>query len=736
MYNTGNHHDRFCLSYFQYNKEGANRHIIANLHLKISYCLRVSKDYDSLDLTNIYHALFTFLELKSKNISSSTLLFHDLNSNPLVDDKLLSYNCISPWLGPFCRFTFDYNIDETFNDIIRWIFVSKGIIYQDIKVACYQSQHLKCDTLISCLDWRDICDRKHDRFDGSDEKHGWKLEINHCAEDEYRCHNGQYIPVEFLQDSAIQYECLNKTDESFIPGYQKECHGQFNFQCEEHMCRPGIVQFSCGDGQCTNGIIRRDNGRSSLLLPDLCSNVTACSMITMGFVDRKWCKKFCPKLMWLDNTRSYENLEEIVNAVREKFRARLVIVDENNYCNCSTVYQCQNSKKCISKSRLLDDLVACPIGDDEPWNQSCSLSDRNHRFKCYDEDHDKCFALLVYQDPKKNCKYVEDERGEFGTTPSEININMLFQNICDGKQDFPSILIDGHYETDETDCQVWPLNCPPSTCPSLEHSCVFPNDTSKISCLPITRVGDNISDCLGTTDARKYFCQFVTTLKRHKFMHFKLSNLPTYPTLLMSHDTSNLSPDRAEPRLVKENRPKNVSKNYSVQIYAYNQMTLNYRASWIFSIKFPFLPVYHPAAVLKVPFDNVQPIQTCRSPYIHGQCFNYINNPNSTLCRCHAGCDSICLCRLGRFGARCYLRHTLCDSNPCLNNRQCLPWDPSLGTGSQKNAICICPPGYMGAHCENLLRTNSHRCIVPSKNSDSTIDTPSFDYFSTWKHWS
>ncbi|CAM4966351.1 unnamed protein product [Rotaria socialis] len=165
-------------------------------------------------------------------------------------------------------------------------------------------------------------------------------------------------------------------------------------------------------------------------------------------------------------------------------------------------------------------------------------------------------------------------------------------------------------------------------------------------------------------------------------------------------------------------------------------MTLNYRASWIFSIKFPFLPVYHPAAVLKVPFDNVQPIQTCRSPYIHGQCFNYINNPNSTLCRCHAGCDSICLCRLGRFGARCYLRHTLCDSNPCLNNRQCLPWDPSLGTGSQKNAICICPPGYMGAHCENLLRTNSHRCIVPSKNSDSTIDTPSFDYFSTWKHWS
>ncbi|CAF1513822.1 unnamed protein product [Rotaria magnacalcarata] len=1001
MYNTGNHQDRFCLSYVEYNKQGSHTHIIATVHVKISYCLRISEDYDPLDLTNIYHPMFTFLELESKNISSSTLLswstsldfaeqyqnFLDKNSNPLVDGKLLFYNCTSPWFGPFCRFTFDYNIDKTFKELVRLIFLSKKIMYEDTKVACYQ--HLKCDTLISCLDWRDICDRKRDCLDGSDEKHCWKLEINQCAEDEYRCHNGQCIPVEFLQDSSIQSECLDKTDESFIPSDQQECREASTFQCEEHMCRPGIEQFSCGDGQCTNGIIRCDNGRSSLLPPDFCSNVTACSMITMGFVDGKWCKTFCPNLtcvkercqashafryapelyghvrlmyksqsietdqfplpeyicydkklcseylptnisignmscryfndLGLDNSRPYENLEQIVNAVREKFRACLVIVDENNYCNYSTVYQCHNSKKCISKSRLLDGFVDCPFCDDETFNQSCSLSDRNHRFKCYDEDHDKCFALLVYQDQKRDCKYGEDERDEFESTLSEININILFQNICDGKQDFRSILIDDHYETDETDCQVWPcnntytrcdqfwsctngadeVNCPPSTCPSLEHSCVFPNDTSKISCLPITRVGDNISDCLGATDERvlyvtifdnddfkynfqcwndsktissnkicnnypdcsfhddenvfcrrqapfvstfcdfsggyvnhvqQYFCQFTRKLNRPKYITFKLSNIVIYPKLVMSHDTPNLSADRAEPRIIKErltnyvpndyawscirgipirvrlegnesksyclcppsyygaiceyqnervsltiriritsdwrsvfvflitlidnegnieshdtieylpsrychdkfnlyllysSRPKNVSKNYSVQIDAYNQMTLNYRASWIFSIKFPFLPVYHLAAVLKVPFDNVQPIQTCRSPCIHGQCFNYINDPSSTLCRCHAGwsgmqcsvkqtCDcapssicisnSICLCRLGRFGARCYLRHTLCDSNSCLNNGQCLPWDPSLGTVSQKNAICICPPGYVGAHCENLLR--------------------------------
>ncbi|CAF5066706.1 unnamed protein product, partial [Rotaria magnacalcarata] len=50
-------------------------------------------------------------------------------------------------------------------------------------------------------------------LDGSDEFNYWQLEINECAENEYRCHNGQCIPMEFFHDSSLNPDCLDRTDE-------------------------------------------------------------------------------------------------------------------------------------------------------------------------------------------------------------------------------------------------------------------------------------------------------------------------------------------------------------------------------------------------------------------------------------------------------------------------------------------------------------------------------------------
>ncbi|CAF2964240.1 unnamed protein product, partial [Rotaria sp. Silwood2] len=95
--------------------------------------------------------------------------------------------------------------------------------------------------------------------------------------------------------------------------------------------------------------------------------------------------------------------------------------------------------------------------------------------------------------------------------------------ICDGKTDLLPLLINGQNETDETQCHHWPcnntysrcdqfwlckngadeINCPSSTCPEFHHECIFPNDTSKISCLPITSAYNGINDCLGGTDERR-----------------------------------------------------------------------------------------------------------------------------------------------------------------------------------------------------------------------------------------
>ena len=74
--------------------------------------------------------------------------------------------------------------------------------------------------------------------------------------------------------------------------------------------------------------------------------------------------------------------------------------------------------------------------------------------------------------------------------------------------------------TDEIECEYWicnntysrcdefwlckdgtdEINCPPSKCPEYYQNWIFSNDTSKVSCLSITLVGNDIIDCLGETD--------------------------------------------------------------------------------------------------------------------------------------------------------------------------------------------------------------------------------------------
>ncbi|CAF1258149.1 unnamed protein product [Rotaria sp. Silwood1] len=109
-----------------------------------------------------------------------------------------------------------------------------SIAGKGFKVTCYE--HLNCKTSSLCLDWREICDRKIDCFDGSDEFNCWELEMNECAENEYRCHNGQCIPIEFYHDVRTEPDCLDGTDEpAYLPSY-KYCAMHPEFRCEERTC--------------------------------------------------------------------------------------------------------------------------------------------------------------------------------------------------------------------------------------------------------------------------------------------------------------------------------------------------------------------------------------------------------------------------------------------------------------------------------------------------------------------
>jgi hypothetical protein len=88
----------------------------------------------------------------------------------------------------------------------------------------------------------------------------------------------------------------------------------------------------------------------------------------------------------------------------------------------------------------------CPFGDDETYNQSCSLTDIRQRFKCRVEGREKCFTLLAMRNGRKECDYDEDE---YEYTEAFVRTYISFPTICDGVTNLLPLLIDGQNETDE-----------------------------------------------------------------------------------------------------------------------------------------------------------------------------------------------------------------------------------------------------------------------------------------------
>ena len=173
--------------------------------------------------------------------------------------------------------------------------------------------------------------------------------------------------------------------------------------------------------------------------------------------------------------------------------------------------------------------------------------------------------------------------------------------------------------------------------------------------------------------------------------------------------------------LTYSRRPKDVSKNYSIRVDAYDTNNLTYLSSWHFSIPFIFLPVNRMAMVLDIPAQKASSPIGCSLTCEHGNCLKYINK-NQTFCRCDIGwsgarCDipircgdcssdsvcagvihnrSICICPLNKGGPRCLLQLS-CQKDLCDNNATCFVLDDGFNTLPD---VCICPEEYGGQFCE------------------------------------
>jgi hypothetical protein len=266
MYNTVYGQDRYCLLYNMNYDIFIDEELLKLTPHIIPFCLRSEETLliSGFDFNNTIDPNLTFAELREKNISSAQLLswsasidlaeryqiFLNNNTSHLSssENETLFCNCTMPWFGPLCRFTFDIQVIKSLEEIVKLAFQPRLGITSGAKITCYK--HLNCQTSFRCLDWREICDRKVECLDGSDEFNCWQPKINECAENEYRCYNGQCIPKKFFNDDKINMDCLDQIDERVgVSGYTKMCLNGPVFGCEEHSCPLGL-SFTCGDGKC------------------------------------------------------------------------------------------------------------------------------------------------------------------------------------------------------------------------------------------------------------------------------------------------------------------------------------------------------------------------------------------------------------------------------------------------------------------------------------------------------
>ncbi|CAF1500164.1 unnamed protein product [Adineta ricciae] len=171
-------------------------------------------------------------------------------------------------------------------------------------------------------------------------------------------------------------------------------------------------------------------------------------------------------------------------------------------------------------------------------------------------------------------------------------------------------------------------------------------------------------------------------------------------------------------------RPKPINQTYSIHIDIYDKTSLQYRASFSYSVNFSFLPVHRLAFIVNIPFENDREICSNKQ-CLHGTCTNYLNT-KKTFCQCKQGwsgeychiphdCNcsanslcvgslndnrSICICRENYFGSRCYLRYQICDKFSCENDGLCIPHDDFMLSSAIHKYFCICPKGFSGNRCQ------------------------------------
>ncbi|CAF1306512.1 unnamed protein product [Adineta ricciae] len=438
---------------------------IRNYYL-IPYCIRAqddeeqSKDSIDEDLSTKLH----FADLKRQNVTSEHLLNWSLPIDIIeeyeMNNESFLYNCSLPWFGSKCQYRFPYDSSMTFNEIVNETFVRRSRILMKTGTCYPFIENCNSQSWPNCLDWREVCDKKLHCPNGEDEQYCEELEMNQCNENEYRCHNGQCIPLEFAWESLSSVDCLDGSDEHDVhiypnagrpSAYNYNCINLPIFRCEERTTRYP-QQYPCGDGEYTHGMFTRlniatcKNNRDGEMMRQLfesldhikekdCRQAFYCSLHINEISSKRMSSKQCESLgkkcssKWLVLPQSatmlgYFQLIYFTNRSVEEFKENI-----QPDLICFNINQCPVFKDRVDNLGIINDLTCSSASNLTTEYQIYRLNglllnlhhiikqclttdtkdfcDNSMQFHC--NESRKCISYHRIQDSHEDCIHSEDE---------------------------------------------------------------------------------------------------------------------------------------------------------------------------------------------------------------------------------------------------------------------------------------------------------------------------------------
>ncbi|CAF2228918.1 unnamed protein product [Rotaria magnacalcarata] len=555
-----------------------------------------------------------------------------------------------------------------------------------------------------------------------------------CSKDQYQCRTGQCIELNWVCDG--EWDCADASDEEALVLIGNwSIHNArllgLNNRAEQYAKRYSQSPFSkvcnisielgCYLSQVSNPLDINLN-RPCINLTKIGDGIEDC----FNAYDEKNTIEARSR-MWGFHYRCEDSINLYHLACHRITNCSKVLCsnhrDQDGLCSNDKDVICLGSNECKKKAKC-DGTVDCEYGEDEYW--CIPESFKNHIVYCSAKEINL----------RRNSQFISTER--FPIFPIPVPDQRESENVITKSTTDPFVTIYSYQcnrgvailERNETRCL-----CPPAY---YGDWCEFFSDRisiiAHIDHKTMPKIFENIN-----LKIRTNLLFDNETIEHHEFIV-----IPSIENTRKIKHKFYLVYSRSHDMLVHKrwryfNQTDVLNHHpYSVHFDVFSlrkNNTIKEVGSWHYPIYFDYLPAFRLAAVLKFPpwFGNAT-LDPClaNSCNNNSTCMPVFNQNHSYYCLCKSGyygkdcswyeprCEHYCadnalchidkydsqirkanpscLCTVGRFGARCYLKYDDCDPNPCLNNGTCLS---TYDRSGEVSYICNCSVQFYENECQN-----------------------------------